>query len=600
MQIYKVAKVVLPIALDKDFDYSIPSDLEVRKGDRVLVNFGGSRRVAIVVDLKKESVIKHLKPLIEVLDSCLTCENIEFARKLSKLYPYAMGEFLFMMMPPSLKRVSRSLLKQPAYETSRQISRRVSNIFIKRDSFPQRYSIWKEKVKEKLKQGSVLICFPQLTYLKEAKKIIDKDFAGGVRLVYSQQSQKELFINWQQTRNNALILGTRVALFYYPGDLNLIVVEEENSPYYFQEEKPFYHLLDVVGLLSKMKEIDVILSADYPALSTYKLIEEKKTSLNSLKLKEGRPQIKVVDISGVRQRVITPIFQELLRKNIRDGRRIVVIWNRKGFGSYLSCLGCGHILKCERCSGLLQVSLKEDNAGLCPYCAKKTVVPKICNKCNSGYIKTFGLGIERIEVILKRIFPEVKIGKWQEGAADAQVILATSKILSSLYCGYNFDVGFLLDADSFFSRPDYEATFNAFIYVKQLSLFLKEALYVFTRNANHYLFENLCGNWQDFYGYELGLRRELRLPPFGNIIKIILRDKNENKLLKKSQALYNRLKNKKLEVYGPLAEVPFKLRGNFRYSLIIKGKKGYYLRKLLKEEIKNLRRTHVKLAVIIR
>ncbi|MFH1318632.1 MAG: hypothetical protein ABIH71_06425, partial [Candidatus Omnitrophota bacterium] len=278
MQSYKIAKVVLPIALDKNFDYSIPDNLEVKKGDRVLVNFGSRNKVGIVIDLVEHSVIKYLKPIIEALDSefALTQENIEFAHRLSKMYPYAEGEFLFMMIPPALKRVLRHSLEQTASKIKnsdiKEYIPQSNNIFIQRDSFIDRYNIWKKKVEENLKIGSVLICFPQVSYLKEAKKIIDKDFSKVVRVIYSQQKEKELLENWQGTRKNSLILGTRVSLFYYPADLNLIVVEEENSPYYFQEEKPFYHLLDVVRLLSKLKGIDVILSGDYPAFSTYKLI----------------------------------------------------------------------------------------------------------------------------------------------------------------------------------------------------------------------------------------------------------------------------------------------------------------------------------------
>ncbi|MFH1317716.1 MAG: hypothetical protein ABIH71_01705, partial [Candidatus Omnitrophota bacterium] len=324
------------------------------------------------------------------------------------------------------------------------------------------------------------------------------------------------------------------------------------------------------------------------------------TKIDNLAAQKKDSHIRVVDISRLRQKVITPVFQALLRKNIQDGKKIVVIWNKKGFGSYLSCLSCGQILKCDRCSGLLQVSLKDDNLGVCPYCAKGAPIPKICAKCNTGYIKPFGLGIEKIETILKRIFPEVNIKNWEEANVETQVILATSKILSSLYDKYNYDVGFLLDADSFFFRGDYEATFDAFIYIKKLSLFFKERFYLFTRNPNHYLFSKLLEDWQNFYRHELALRKDLYLPPFGSIVKIILRDKDENKLLKKAQDIYNRLKVKALDAYGPLAEVPFKLRGNFRYALVIKGKDGYLLRELLKDEIKSLRKSRIKVAVIIR
>lgn len=600
---YKIANVVLPLALDKDFDYVIPPECHLRKGDRVLVDFGGSKRPAMVVDFKKESSVKYLKPVIKVLDSFLVPEHIEFAVKLSQLYPYAMGEFLFMMLPPAFKRLKKPFLTSAAEDKNRDYlagsPQKVNNIFVKGDSFLHRYGWWKKKAEEKLKCGSVLVCFPQTSYLKEARAVIEKDFPGALSVIYSQQTEKDLLESWRGSRKNALILCTRVALFYYPGDLSLIIMEEENSAYYFQEEKPFYYLLDVILLLSKIKNIDVVLSGDYPTLAAYKLIEEGEFKMENIAPADSA-RLKVVDIGGSRAKVITPVFQELVRKNLSEGRRIVVIWNRRGAGSYLGCSSCGDILKCRRCSGFLQVSLKDENTGVCPYCSGKVKLARICGKCGSGYIKSFGLGMEKIEVILKRIFPEAKISKWEEHNSDTQVIITTSKILSALYGAEHFDTGFLLDTDYSFSRLDYEAIFNAFIYIKKLSLFFKDSLYLFTRNPQHYLFENIADNWRSFYRRELELRKALLLPPLGNIVKIVIRAKDENKLLKKSQDIYNRLKDKGLNVYGPLAEIPFKLRGYYRYAIIIKGQNRHYLQEMIKDDIKNIRKTHIKLAVIIR
>lgn len=614
MEKYKIAKIILPFALYKDFDYSIPDGLEVNKGDRVLVDFRGRKRLGVVVNLLRKSEIKHLKSLLTVCDRkfSLTEEHLNFAEGLSNIYPYSVGEFLFMMLPSPLKKIkefSEAGKNDPRTAEPRRESSVFSNIekdklatnklFIKGSSFLNRYRVWKDIVSEKLKIGSVLVCFPQVNYLQEAKEIIERDFDGAIKVIYSQQKDKDLFMNWKEARENALILGTRVSLFYYPRDLNLIVIEEENSEYYFQEEKPFYHLLNVALLLSKIKNIDLVLSGDYPSLFTYRLIEEQKIVLREEIEPASRP-IDVVDMGEFwRRKVISPLLTELIRKNMEKNKRVVVIWNRKWFGSLLSCSVCGYIFKCGECSAFLQLSLKEDK-GICPYCSRKVELPKLCGQCRQGYIKSYGLGIERIEVILKQIFPEFKIDKWEDRTKDTRIILSTPKILSSLYENEIFDAGFLLDTDYFFSDIDYEATFKAFLYLKKLSLFFKDKFYVFTRNKSHYLFERLNRSWRDFYSRESALRKDLDLPPFGVIAKIVLRDKHENKLLTKAKNLYNRLGQRELEVYGPFQEKPFKLRGNFRYSIILKSKKDHLLRKILSEEIKSLRGAHTKLAAIIR
>jgi len=202
-------------------------------------------------------------------------------------------------------------------------------------------------------------------------------------------------------------------------------------------------------------------------------------------------------------------------------------------------------------------------------------------------------------VFLKKIFPEIKIDSWENRTAQSRIIISTSKILSSLYNREKFDLGFILDIDAYLSRLDYQETFSAYLYVRKLSSMFRDKLYVFTRNHSHYLFKSLARQWEYFYDKELSLRAKLNLPPFGSITKIILRGKEEKNLLKNSQKIYNILEKEGLSVYGPFHEHPFKLRGNYRYSLIIKSKRGL-INSALRGVIDKLRTSNLKLAVIVK
>jgi len=594
----KIAKVVVPIFLNKEFDYFCPPSLDLRKGMRVLVDFNHKKMVGIVVAIASKSNILKLKPIIDVLDSqvLLDAEHLNFAKRLSGLYPYPQGEFLFMMIPPYLKKPKKSNL---------QVSKDVGNVkflgerkFIKADSFKERYELWKDITREKLKKGSVLICFPQLTYLESARDIISVDFPNQVKIIHSQEKEKELFSNWEKSRENSLILGTRVAIFYYPLDLELIIVEEENSPYYFQEEKPYHNLLDVAYNLSALKGVDLILSSDYPSLVTYKHIKDGKVKLID---KGGSDRnVKVVNLPEFsKNKVIGPVLIELLRKTIRDDKKAVILWNRKGFARVISCSSCGHVFKCEHCSSFLQSSLKSEE-GVCPYCQKNYFLPRICSQCNNGYLKSKGYGIQRIESTLKRVFPEAKVANFSDACSSTQIILSTSKILSHLYEPTKFDRGFVLDADLFLNHIDYDTTFNAFLYLKKLLFMFRDSLYVFTRHKDYYLFKHLNESWRDFYEAELQFRRKSQLPPFGLIVKITLRAKNKKALSKRIKDLYNRLEKRCKEVYGPFEEKPFKLRDKFRYSIIIKAEQTSQSREIVKEEIKGFRTSLMQIAVSLR
>ena len=591
----KIAKVTLPLGLEREFDYLLENDANPKIGSRLLVDFRGKKQLGILTGIQSASRIQKIKPVLDVLDSepALSSENIEFAERLSAYYPYASSEFLFMMLPKYLKR-TKKLVFQACDKINLPADSKKT--FIKATDFSERYQVWREFVKEKLKTGSVLIIFPQVSFLTEARKIIEKDFSD-IKVLHSYEGEKELFDAWVSTRKKSLILGTRVALFYYPQDLALLVIEEESSQYYFQEEKPFYHLFDLVTLFTETKNVDVVFSANYPSIYAYNLIKHKKIQL--IDKEDEKKQIKVVNIGEHKRQLISPLLVEFLKKDIASGKKVVILWNKTGFGSHLACSSCGYIFQCPSCSGFMKLSLAK-NKGVCPYCGKERDIPKTCDMCNNGYIRSSGVGTERIELMLGRIFPDAKIAEWEKRQPQTQIIIATSKIIGSIYTEEKFDNGFLLDADYQMSRLDYEATFDTYIYIKNLSRMFKESVYIFTHNKIHYLFELINANWTEMYEKELSLRHELALPPFGTIAKIILRTQKENNLLKNSLELLGRFKDKNLDAYGPFKEQPYKLRGKFRYSITVKSKDSSALRKIVKEIVRDFRTSSLQAAVIIR
>jgi len=128
----------------------------------------------------------------------------------------------------------------------------------------------------------------------------------------------------------------------------------------------------------------------------------------------------------------------------------------------------------------------------------------------------------------------------------------------------------------------------------------RDSLYVFTRHKDYYLFKHLNESWRDFYESELQFRKKSQLPPFGLIVKITLRAKNEKALLKRIKDLYNRLEKRCKEAYGPFEEKPFKLRDKFRYSIIIKAEQTSQSREIVKEEIERFRTSSMQMAVSLR
>jgi len=560
------ARVVLPIPSDIEFDYSFSDTQKVAIGSRVLVDFSNRNAIGIVTSIAKESTLKRLKAIAAVLDDSpvLSAGQIEFARELKKHYPYTLGEFLFMMLPQVLKRTAR--VRYPG-DIGNGFSAQTKKTFIQGVDFLSRYWRWRQMVKEALAgNSSVMVTFPQNSYLAAAVDIMRKDFPDLI-VLSGEDEPKEFFAHWQRSRKNSLIVGTRIAFFNYPPDLGLLIVEDETNRSYFHEEKPFYNLPDVARRLSTFKKIPLILSGDFPALATYQEISEGKSAFIPADMEHGSVSEVIGKGEYAKSRLIGPLFIELLRKSLADKKRVAVIWNKKGFAYMLRCDSCGNILKCDHCSAFLRPF--GQNNSICPYCAKKYPFSLSCAQCHKGYVKPAGLGLERVAGLIKKNFPSVSISL-AGSRTLSQVTMFTSAILSSLYGQKEYDTGFILDADSFLGYADFNAGFDAFIYLKKLNFLFKDKFYIFTSHLAHHLFTCLKGDWRKFYDIELEFRKKLRLPPFARVVKIILRLEDADILLKRVEQLYNDINAKGFEVYGPFEESPFKLRGKFRYSLTVK------------------------------
>jgi primosomal protein N' (replication factor Y) len=422
-------------------------------------------------------------------------------------------------------------------------------------------------------------------------------------VIHSHQSPKNNYNNWLFSRQKKkLIMGVRSALFYYPFDAGMIIVEEENSPSYFQPEKPYYHLVDIAWSLSETKKMKLILSGDYPSLFTYKRYKENKMDLLRVSPCSAK-KVEVFDFNTSYSRkhsIFNPFVIELMRKNLEANKKILLIWSRKNFSAILRCDSCGYVVQCPRCSSPLRLS-EEQNSRVCSWCGYSDTASDLCQSCSSGYIRPIGVGVERLIHIVKRIFPEYEVKRLEQATASTTVVLSTSKIANTTYDrNYNFHSCFILDIDNFLSRVDYSATFDAFIYLKKIIYLTNNNIYIFTHHLQHYLWQGLSGQWEDFYEKELAFRKKLKFPPYGKIVKIVIRSRNKNLLLKKAQNLYNNLKESRFNVFGPLQEVPFKLRDNYRYAVIIKISKRDNSSRLIDSIISDYRGSSYKLAVVVK
>lgn len=590
---------MLALSLSRAFDYQVAPNQPVLPGTRVLVDFRGKERVGIIYSLALKTEFSRLKTIKEPLDSkpCLGEAHLKMAAELSNCYLYPESDFLFSMLPAYLREKNKlnqtNGCRQQKTETQKQIP-----LFIKSDFLLTRYQLWKENVKTALRNGSAVICLPQITQLEKISELLKQEFGNKVYEFHSRQSPKKSFLNWQKSREKAILVGTRSALFFFPSDTRIIIVEEEASPHYFQETKPFYHLRKAAFFLSALKNCRLILAGDYPSLYSYAQIKKQKIKL--IELDSRKKEIKLIANNNfTKYKHINPVFTELIRKTIWEKKQAAVIWNKKNFWRAIYCTLCQTPLKCPRCSGPLQQEKEIPSQLICPYCQEKIPQAAKCPSCQNNSFKGRGMGIEKLKTMLKKFFPETTIGDLTELKTLPQITVATAKILNLAYQEKIFDRGFMLDADSRLNTFDFDAGFNLYCYLKKISLLFKENLFVFSSHPGYYVFSYLDKCWREFYEKELSLRCQLDLPPVKKIIKLVVRSKDKEEALKAGKRIYNMLEKESQAIFGPFKETPHKLREKYRYGLVIKAKKNF-CPKTLYSQIHSFKQRKVQAAIIVR
>ncbi len=601
-----VAQVVFNIPLDRHFDYQIPEDMTVQEGMRVWAEFSRKKMVGIVIGLSRGSRVKKLKPLSAVLDNTpsLTGKHIRFAAKLAREYPYCRGEFLFTMLPAALKR--KRAVQQPVVSLAPAAEKDDSLITcIKRPVSFQRFAVYKKQIETALTRGSVVICVPLVDYIGPLQEKIEAEFPGQCAVFHSYQTAAESLRNWNESRRGRqIIVGTRIALFYYPEDTALLIVEDENNSSYYHPEKPFYHLPDVAVFCSRFNNIPLIISTDYPSLETYKRIQDNEAVLD-----EVTEKVKAVECIPVRGLVfrnnawtINRLVLEVLRKHLEDKKKILVLYNRRGFSTFLQCSHCSHVLRCPRCSGLLGFSQRQKKA-ICFRCNHQEEIPALCPQCLKGYIRSMGTGIEKVESQLESNFPGRRISLLTDPRPGSDIIVSTYGCLENqqrFKCG-TADVAMILDSDSYLSRIDYQAALRLFVYLKRLASLAGDKVYAVTDNLEHHLWQTINGDWRQFYKREAELRKEAFLPPYAHNAIVTVRGRDKNGLLSKAGRLYNKIaETSGIEVYGPLPGSPFKIGSEYYYSVVAKSGSRKLLREAVKKATEEFRRGAMRLAVELR
>ena len=598
------AKVVLGLPIDGPFDYLVPPGMEdkISIGARAWVNFRNKKEVAYVVGLSNKTTIKKIKDILAVIDRApvLDEQMLLLTRRLAEYYCCSWGEAIETALPDELRRgkeIKENRGRFCFFEGEGNQSKKIetSPVFIQGQD---RMTVYLSRIKGALGlKRSVIVLFSDIAEAQRARELIERSLGVEVFTAFRKQP-KELEV-WEKIRKAqyCVVVGTRSNIFSPVNNLGLIIIDQEADQVYKQEQVPHYHARQVALMRAEIEGAKVVLGGSSLSLESFYLAQKNKLEYEFIPPKLPYPEVKVIDLRRLpySDRKSKSIFSKYLADTIYtvlgDKGKVLLFINRKGFATSAACHNCGLALKCPRCNINLVFHFDENELE-CHHCNFKMFLPKICPSCNAGYIKYSGIGTEKVESDLARIFPQARIkimDDAQDDLSSADIFVSTSSIIK--HKGLNFDLIGVMVIDNSLNRVDFRAAEKTFAILMSLAGMTSKKIIIQSANANHHCFRALIKNDpQIFLKEELKQRRQLDFAPFKHMILLKIRGESLDKVKKASRDLFerlNKIKTASLKILSLNCGQPAKLRGNYYYQILMRAssaqKASHFLKLHLKE-----------------
>lgn len=459
------------------------------------------------------------------------------------------------------------------------------------------------------KRGIVLV--PEIALTPQTIERFASRFPRRVAVLHSKLSLGERFDEWQRIRDGEcdVVIGPRSALFAPQPDLGLIVIDEEHEWNYKQDTSPRYHARDAAIKLAESAGATVVLGSATPDVETFYWAQEGAYRLLQLPERvvpveaSPLPQVEVVDLREELKVGNRSIFSSRLSQAIYEaiakGGQVILFLNRRGAAAFVQCRNCGLVLRCRRCEVALTHHRAED-ALVCHQCNLKTPVPQICPRCRSRRIKFLGLGTQKLEQESGYAFPHARLLRWDSDvtrrgkdshgeilgkfrAHEADILIGTQMVAKGLDLPLVTVVG-VVSADTSLNLPDFRAGERTFQLLSQVAGragrgILGGRVIIQTYSPEHYAIQAVAGHdYTSFYKHEIDYRRELRNPPFAQLASLVCSHTNDAICMREADRMRRLLIEEKdskgiadVQLIGPAPAYIHRLRGRFRWQLILRG-----------------------------
>ncbi len=457
-----------------------------------------------------------------------------------------------------------------------------------------------------------IVLVPEISLTPQTVERFKARFSAGklqtlVAVLHSHLSAGERHDEWHKIRQGRarIVIGARSAIFAPVEPLGLIIVDEEHEQTYKQEESPRYHARDVAIMRGQMENAVVLLGSATPSLESY--YNAKKGKYELLELPERvdaqkMPRVRVVDMRQAAAKekgnlIFSPQLKEAIHQRLEKQEQTILFLNRRGWATALQCPLCGYVAPCPNCSVSLTYHRIEQNL-VCHICGHLDKVPLVCpnEKCRNPAIRFSGMGTQRIEETLAKLFPQARIrrmdsdtmkrkddyrktlGEFRSGGID--ILVGTQMIAKGLHFPNVTLVG-IIHADSALHQPDFRAGERTFQLLTQVAgragrgdvegeVFV-QAFAPFHPAIQYARRHDFMG----FYDQEIEFREELKYPPLSRVALLTLKGRNEDKVKFSADYLKRELERtlsefKDLIIAGPAPAPLLKAETFYRHQIMLR------------------------------
>ena len=469
---------------------------------------------------------------------------------------------------------------------------------------------------------TALVMVPEISLTPQTLQLFHARFGERVAVFHSGLSVGQRLDEWKRVMSGqaTIAVGTRSAVFAPLDHIGLIVMDEEQEHTYKSEATPRFHARDIARFRAGWHKALLLLSSATPSIDSYTRAVQGRYRLCTLPGRYGPallPTVETVDLGRQREQgetgAITAPLRQALRETLDKGEQAVLLHNRRGYHTFISCRDCGHVLTCPNCS--ISMTYHAANGRLmCHYCGRSETPADTCPVCGGAHLRRAGVGTQRVEDELRSWFPnarllrldadttmartafEDKLGRFAAGEYD--ILLGTQMVAKGLDFPAVTLVG-VVNADQALYSTDYRSYERAFALLTQVvgragrGSRPGRAVVQTETPDNEIIRLAARQDYTGFYAQEIAARRLMVYPPYCDLFYVGVTGEDREAVAAAAEELFDRLRqglagdyaDVRLVILGPMPASVVKVSNRYRYRLLIKGKNDRRTRELLRQAV---------------